>query len=91
MFKLWKKTAVMAMAGVALALAIIFPAMAGCRGTLGMTSCTDPPEGPQPQRPFQPRPAGKDTSGPGKIAPPSGPPPVNHHGRAPSPVIANPG
>ena len=43
----------------------------GCRGTMGMTSCSFPPPNALP-REFKPRPAGPDTGGPGRVAPPSG-------------------
>ena len=83
-----KITIAMISVGIALSLFTNLDAMAqgGCRGTNGMTSCSFPPPDPPPPRDFKPHPAGPDTGGPGRTAPPSGKIPKDY--RPPRPMIA---
>lgn len=60
----------------------------------GVGGVSGPCTGVRPQRtPVQPRPAGQDTSGPGRVAPPLGPPPIDRNelrGKTPTGTIAAP-
>lgn len=64
----------------------------GGSGSNGMTNCTrGDPNVPLVPSPFKGKPAGQDTSGPGKLAPPSGPPPQDRNemrGKTPAGQIA---
>jgi hypothetical protein len=60
----------------------------------GLAGQSAPCTGVRPQgTQVQPRPAGQDTSGPGRVAPPLGPPPINRddlRGKTPTGTIAAP-
>lgn len=76
--------------GLGLLAALCFPPAAalaqecGGSGSNGMTNCRRG-DGPLVPTPNRARPSGPDTSGPGKNAPASGPPPVNHNGSSSKP------